>query len=186
MRETGKQKEAIVALRALLPEARKALGVDAQRTLGLQLQLASALQLDGDYEAALAESRDAVARHARVIGERHPQTLYAWNQLGVVENKFGNAEAARAAIARAYEADSNAVRPGMIEGRIEALAGNHAAAIKAFERAARHDSDYLPEILPIVRGQGARHILPTEPSRFLSIGCTPHFFYDSDGFIEKV
>lgn len=62
----------------------------------------------------------------------------------------GNAEAARAAIARAYEADSNAVRPGMIEGRIEALAGNHAAAIKAFERAARHDSDYLPEILPIL------------------------------------
>ena len=62
----------------------------------------------------------------------------------------GNAEAARAAIARAYEADSNAVRPGMIEGRIEALAGNHAAAIKAFERAARHDSDYLPEILPVL------------------------------------
>ncbi|AXA84034.1 lipopolysaccharide assembly protein LapB [Lysobacter oculi] len=60
----------------------------------------------------------------------------------------GDVEAARAAIARAYAADSNAVRPGMIEGRIEAIAGNHDAAIKAFERAARHDSDYLPEVLP--------------------------------------
>ncbi len=60
----------------------------------------------------------------------------------------GDVEAARAAIARAYAADSNAVRPGMIEGRIEAIAGNHVAAIKAFERAARHDSDYLPEVLP--------------------------------------
>lgn len=60
----------------------------------------------------------------------------------------GDTDGARAAIARAYAADSNAVRPGMIEGRIEALAGNHVAAIKAFERAARHDSDYLPEILP--------------------------------------
>ncbi len=60
----------------------------------------------------------------------------------------GDLEAAHAAIRRAYAADSNAVRPGMLEGRIEAVAGNHAAAIKAFERAARHDSDYLPDILP--------------------------------------
>lgn len=60
----------------------------------------------------------------------------------------GDTDAARAAIARAYAADSDAVRPGMLEGRIEAAAGNDAAAIKAFERAARHDPDYLPEILP--------------------------------------
>ncbi|RMH94836.1 lipopolysaccharide assembly protein LapB [Lysobacter pythonis] len=60
----------------------------------------------------------------------------------------GDLDAARTAIARAYAADSDAVRPGMLEGRIEAAAGNDAAAIKAFERAARHDSDYLPDILP--------------------------------------
>ncbi|MDO4709751.1 MAG: lipopolysaccharide assembly protein LapB [Pseudomonadota bacterium] len=60
----------------------------------------------------------------------------------------GDVAAARAAIARAYAADSNAVRAGMLEGRIEAAEGNDAAAIKALERAARHDADYLPDILP--------------------------------------
>lgn len=60
----------------------------------------------------------------------------------------GDADGARAAIARAYAADSSSVRAGMLEGRIELDAGNDAAAIRAFERAARHDSDYLPEILP--------------------------------------
>ena len=57
-------------------------------------------------------------------------------------------DAARAAVARAYAADATSVRAGMLEGRIEAEAGNDAAAIRAFERAARHDPDYLPEILP--------------------------------------
>ena len=60
----------------------------------------------------------------------------------------GDIGAARAAVARAYAADATSVRAGMLEGRIEAEAGNDAAAIRAFERAARHDPDYLPEILP--------------------------------------
>lgn len=60
----------------------------------------------------------------------------------------GDEAGARAAVARAYAADSKAVRAGMLEGRIEIDAGNDAAAIRAFERAARHDPDYLPEILP--------------------------------------
>ena len=60
----------------------------------------------------------------------------------------GDFGGAREAIARAYAADSTSVRAGMLEGRIEVDAGNDAAAIRAFERAARHDPDYLPEILP--------------------------------------
>ncbi|HVI60223.1 MAG TPA: lipopolysaccharide assembly protein LapB [Luteimonas sp.] len=60
----------------------------------------------------------------------------------------GDADGARAAVARAYAADSNLVRAGILEGRIEVDAGNDVAAIRAFERAARHDPDYLPEILP--------------------------------------
>jgi lipopolysaccharide biosynthesis regulator YciM len=40
------------------------------------------------------------------------------------------------------------VRAGILEGRIELEAGNDAAAIRAFERVARIDADYLPEILP--------------------------------------
>src|SRR3546814_249037 len=68
----------------------------------------------------------------------------------------GEIDAARAAIARAYAADSTSVRAGMLEGRIEVEAGNDAAAIRAFERAARHDPDYLPELLPALLASYAR------------------------------
>src|SRR5690606_11152441 len=72
----------------------------------------------------------------------------------------GEVEAARAAIARAYAADSTSVRAGMLEGRIEVEAGNDRAAIRAFERAARHDPDYLPELLPaLLASTGARAFL---------------------------
>src|SRR5690606_4456373 len=40
------------------------------------------------------------------------------------------------------------VRAGILEGRLEADAGNAEASVRAFERAARNDPDYLPEILP--------------------------------------
>ena len=60
----------------------------------------------------------------------------------------GDGDGARAAVARAYAADSNSVRAGILEGRLETDAGNDAAAIRAYERAARHDTDFLPEVLP--------------------------------------
>jgi lipopolysaccharide biosynthesis regulator YciM len=68
----------------------------------------------------------------------------------------GDIEGARAAVARAYQADSASVRAGMIEGRIDLEAGNDGSAIRAFERAARHDADYLPEILPPLLAAYAR------------------------------
>jgi lipopolysaccharide biosynthesis regulator YciM len=79
----------------------------------------------------------------------------------------GDAAGAREAVARAYAADSNLVRAGLLEGRIEVDAGNDAAAIRAFERAARHDPDFLPEVLPpllaayerVGDGPGARNFL---------------------------
>ncbi len=69
-------------------------------------------------------------------------------ELAERQRAAGDVESARASIARAYAADSASVRAGMLEGRIEVEAGNDGAAIRAFERAARHDPDYLPEILP--------------------------------------
>ena len=117
LRESGKQKEAVAALRTLLPQARGQLGADAQRTLGLQLQLASALQLDGDYTAALGVARDAIERHTRVFGANHPQTLFAWNQIGVIENKLGHTAEAEAAFRRAAE------------GRLAVLGENHPATV---------------------------------------------------------
>ena len=56
----------------------------------------------------------------------------------------GKIDEARAAIARAYQADAMSVRAGIIEGRLETDAGNAEAAVRAFERAARNDPEYLP------------------------------------------
>lgn len=83
----------------------------------------------------------------------------------------GDAEGARAAVARAYQADSTAVRAGMIEGRIELDAGRDMAAIRAFERAARHDPDFLPVILPPLLEAYARVGDATGARAFLSEMC---------------
>lgn len=80
----------------------------------------------------------------------------------------GDAPGARAAVARAYAADSSSVRAGILEGRIETDAGNDAAAIRAFERAARHDADYLPEILPALLAAYERAGDATGARAFLS------------------
>ena len=145
LRERGKQKEAVAALRALLPQARKVLGADAQRTLGLQLQLASALQLDGDYPAALEVARDATERHVRKFGSRHPQTLYAWNQLGVVENKLGHADEAEAAFRRSAT------------GRVAVLGENHPATVMSQLNLGSLliERGHAPEGVPLVRSVSA-------------------------------
>jgi lipopolysaccharide biosynthesis regulator YciM len=71
-------------------------------------------------------------------------------ELAERERASGNIDAARASVTRAYAADSTSVRAGLLEGRMDVDAGNDGAAIRAFERAARHDPDYLPEILPLL------------------------------------
>ncbi|MCI1709778.1 MAG: lipopolysaccharide assembly protein LapB [Chiayiivirga sp.] len=59
----------------------------------------------------------------------------------------GDMAAARSFLAAAYRDDSNCIRAGIVEGQIELAAGNDQAAIRAFERVARNDVEYLPEFL---------------------------------------
>ncbi len=59
----------------------------------------------------------------------------------------GDLAAARNSLVQAFESEPNCVRAGIIEGEIEAVCGNDQAAIRAFERVARHDPEMLPEIL---------------------------------------
>lgn len=74
----------------------------------------------------------------------------------------GNYDATRRHIADAYAADSQSIRAGLIEGRLELLEGNEVAAIRAFERVARNDVEFLPEFLETLlqcyerRGESAR------------------------------
>lgn len=101
-------------------------------------------QAERDWPKAIENA----TRYEAATGEPMGR-LIAQFECELAERLRGNGDVAgaRAAVARAYQADSNSVRAGMIEGRIEQDAGNDAAAIRAFERAARHDPDYLPEVL---------------------------------------
>lgn len=115
---------------------------------------AKAIENARRYEAATGEPMGKlVAQFECELADRH--------------RAAGDVTAARNAVARAYEADANSVRAGMLEGRIEVEAGNTTSAIRAFERVSRNDPDYLPEILPALLtcyestgdGTGARAFL---------------------------
>lgn len=102
-------------------------------------------QAERDWDKAIENA----TRYEAATGEPMGELIAQFEcELADRYRAAGDIDAARKAIARAYAADSNAVRPGILEGRIDVEAGEDAAAIRAFERAARHDSDYLPEILP--------------------------------------
>ena len=102
-------------------------------------------QAERDWERAI----DNATRYEEVTGEPMGKLVAQFEcELAERHRANGDLDAARAAIARAYQADAGCVRAGILEGRIEAGDGNPDAAIRAYERAARHDPDYLPEFLP--------------------------------------
>ena len=102
-------------------------------------------QAERDWAKAIENAR----RYEQATGEPMGKLVAHFEcELADRHRAAGEPEAAREAVARAYEADANSVRAGMLEGRIELDAGNDAAAIRSFERVARSDPDYLPEVLP--------------------------------------
>jgi lipopolysaccharide biosynthesis regulator YciM len=104
-------------------------------------------QSERDWEKAIHNAM----RYEEVTGQPMGK-LIAHFECELAERHRSNddIEAARAAIIRAYAADPTSVRAGIAEGRIEVDAGRPHGAIRAFERAARHDPDYLPVILPML------------------------------------
>jgi lipopolysaccharide biosynthesis regulator YciM len=109
--------------------------------------------LIGIYQAERdwAKAIENATRYEEITGEPMGKLIGQFEcELAERQRSTGDVDAARASIARAYAADSTSVRAGMLEGRIEVDAGNDAAAIRALERAARHDPDYLPDILPML------------------------------------
>ena len=86
----------------------------------------------------------------------------------------GRLDDARAAINRANAADAMSVRAGIIEGRLESDFGNDEAAVRAFERAARNDPDYLPEILPQLL-QNYRNVGDIAGARAFLAEMTEHY-----------
>lgn len=121
-------------------------------------------QAERDWDKAIENAM----RFEEITGEPMGRLVAQFEcELADRHRAAGDVDGARAAVARAYQADANSVRAGILEGRIEVEAGNDAAAIRAFERVARNDPDYLPEILPALLqcydragdGPGARSFL---------------------------
>ena len=130
--------------------------------------------LIGIYQAERdwAQAIEKASRYEAVTGEPMGKLIAQFEcELAERYRAAGDVAAARDAIVRAYAADSTSVRAGMLEGRLEFDAGNAAAAIRAYERAARHDSDYLPDILPTLLDCYARVGDPTGGRAFLTEMC---------------
>lgn len=101
-------------------------------------------QAERDWEKAI----DNATRYEEVTGEPMGKLVGQFEcELAERFRGAGRIDEARAAIARAYQADAMSVRAGIIEGRLETDSGNAEAAVRAFERAARNDPEYLPEVL---------------------------------------
>ena len=118
--------------------------LDMRAPLALR-HLIGIYQAERDWDKAIENAR----RFEEATGEPMGKLIAQFEcELAERHRSAGDIDQAREAVKRAYEADANSVRAGMLEGRIEVDAGQDAAAIRAFERVARVDPDYLPEILP--------------------------------------
>jgi lipopolysaccharide biosynthesis regulator YciM len=118
------------------------MGVHAPKALQ---QLISIYQSERDWLQAITYA----LKYEQITGEAMGESIaHYYCELAEKHVHEGNLAAARDRIAAAYSSDSQCVRAGMIEGRLDLLENNDAGAIRAFERVARHDVDYLPEVLP--------------------------------------
>lgn len=118
--------------------------LDMRAPLALR-HLIGIYQSERDWDKAIENAR----RFEEATGEPMGKLIAQFEcELAERHRAAGDIVAAQEAVKRAYEADANSVRAGMIEGRLEVEAGSDAGAIRAFERVARVDADYLPEILP--------------------------------------
>jgi lipopolysaccharide biosynthesis regulator YciM len=118
------------------------MGVHAPKALQ---QLISIYQSERDWKQAITYA----LKYEQITGEAMGGSIaHYYCELAEKHVHEGNLTAARDRIAAAYSSDSQCVRAGMIEGRLDLLENNDAGAIRAFERVARHDVDYLPEVLP--------------------------------------
>ncbi|TXI46407.1 MAG: lipopolysaccharide assembly protein LapB [Lysobacter sp.] len=125
-------------------------------------------QSERDWQKAI----EMATRYEAATGEAMGKLIAQFEcELAERLRSAGDSEGASAAVARAYAADSTSVRAGMLEGRIEFDAERFAGAVRAYERAARHDPDFLPEILPALLVSYEKVGDPTGGRAFLTEMC---------------
>jgi lipopolysaccharide biosynthesis regulator YciM len=120
----------LVAMDALAPPALK--------------HLIGIYQHERDWDKAIEHAR----RLEQATGESQGAVIAQFYcELAEQARAQGAHEDARAHIDAAFAAQADCVRASMIEGHLESAAGDLDAAIRAFERVAEQDVDYVPEIL---------------------------------------
>jgi lipopolysaccharide biosynthesis regulator YciM len=150
------QEEKTVALLELGEDYMRAGLLDRAETLFTDLVAMDALappalkHLIGIYQ----HERDWIKaiEHARQLEQATGESQAAiiaqfYCELAEMARTRNDAVEARARIADAFAVEPDCVRASMVDGHIEAAAGNLDAAIRAFERVATLDVDYVPEIL---------------------------------------
>lgn len=115
--------------------------------------LISIYQQERDWPKAIDHAR----RYEAATGEPMGRLLAQFHcELAEAALARKDTAAAVAHLRDAAEVDSHSARAGIIEGRMALDAGDDAGAIRAFERVARHDVDYLPEVLQSLLGAWER------------------------------
>ena len=124
--------------------------------------------LIGIYQAERdwAKAIENASRFEAVTGEPMGKLIAQFEcELADRHRAAGQVDEARAAIARAYAADSNSVRAGLLEmadggtlylDEVADIGDGQMGVDAPLERAARHDPDYLPELLPALLACYAR------------------------------
>ncbi|MFC4822605.1 lipopolysaccharide assembly protein LapB [Dokdonella ginsengisoli] len=140
----------LVAMDALAPSALK--------------HLIAIYQHERDWNKAIEHAR----RLEQLTGESQGATIAQFYcELAEQARAQGASEEAQARVADAFAAQADCVRASMIEGHIESAAGHLDAAIRAFERVAEQDVDYVPEILSPLLDCYARAQQMQRAERFL-------------------
>lgn len=116
-------------------------------------------QQERDWGQAIEQAR----RYEAATGEPMGKLLAQFHcELAEAARAASEHEEAARHLRDAFEADSHSIRAGIIDGHMALDSGDDAAAIRAFERVARHDVDALPEVLQLLlqgyerRGDRAR------------------------------
>jgi len=111
--------------------------------------LISIYQAERDWDKAIGHARSFESATGEPMGAMIAQFQCELAEQARLQGDF---DTARSRIAEACVADPQSTRAGILEGQIELAANNDAAAIRAFERVARQDVDYLPEVIKPLLG----------------------------------
>lgn len=101
-------------------------------------------QAEREWEKAIGHAQRLESRTGEPTGKLVAQFRC---ELAEQARARGDEAGFSAGLEAAFEADPHSVRAGIIKGRSEIAAGNDSGAIRALERVARHDVEFLPEVL---------------------------------------